>query len=96
VLEPGASVRLKADPGRVGIITGKKRERAGKVLWQVRFPDGTSYYREVHIEVLSEVQEDPIELLRQGKLGRARDLRGIQRKSSGLGCRWMSIAGNQN
>jgi hypothetical protein len=29
-MEPGTTVRLKADPGRVGIITGKVRERAGK------------------------------------------------------------------
>lgn len=76
MLEPGTTVRLRADPGRLGIITGRKRERAGKTLWQVRFPDGTSYYKEVHLEILSEVEEDPIELLRKGKLGRAKDLRG--------------------
>ena len=75
-MEPGTTVRLKADPGRVGIITGKVRERAGKKSWQVRFPDGASYYREVHLEVLSDVEEDPVELLQKGKLGRARDLRG--------------------
>ena len=75
-MDPGTTVRLKADPGRVGIITGKVRERAGKKSWQVRFPDGASYYREVHLEVLSEVEEDPVELLQKGKLGRARDLRG--------------------
>jgi superfamily II DNA or RNA helicase len=75
-MEPGTSVRLIADPGRVGIITGKKRERSGKTFWQVRFPDFVDYYRTVHLEVISETDEDPIDLLLEGKLGRARDLRG--------------------
>ena len=75
-LEAGTIVRLQADPGRVGVITGRHRVVAGKVRWQVRFPDGTDYHRESHLEVISESDEDPIELLRQGKLGRARDLRG--------------------
>ena len=74
--ESGMIVRLQADPGRVGVITGRKRIVAGKVRWQVRFPDGSDYHRESHLEVLSESEEDPIELLRKGKLGRARDLRG--------------------
>lgn len=74
--QPGTLVRLLADPGRVGVITGRKRTVAGKVRWQVRFPDGADYHKDSHLEVVSESEEDPIELLRQGKLGRARDLRG--------------------
>ncbi len=30
-MEPGTRVRLKADPGRIGIITGRVREKAGKI-----------------------------------------------------------------
>jgi len=75
-MEPGISVRLKADPGRVGVITGRNRKRAGKTLWQVRFPDGPDYHKEIHLEVLTESDDDPLDLLREGKLGRARDLRG--------------------
>ena len=76
IMQTGTSVRLKADPGRVGVITGRTRQRAGKTLWQIRFPDGADYQKEIHLEILSENGDDPIELLRLGKLGRARDLRG--------------------
>jgi len=72
----GDLVRLKADPGRQGTITGKTRIRGTDVLWQVRFPDGTDYQKTVHLEIVSEEDDDPIELLGQGKFGRARDLRG--------------------
>lgn len=75
-MQPGTSVRLKADPGRVGVITGRNRKRAGKTLWQVRFPDGPDYHKEIHLEILTESDDDPLDLLRDGKLGRARDLRG--------------------
>jgi len=75
-MQPGTSVRLKADPGRVGVITGRNRKRAGKTLWQVRFPDGPDYHKEIHLEVITESDDDPLDLLRDGKLGRARDLRG--------------------
>lgn len=75
-MNPGTTVRLKADPGRVGIITGKTRLRAGKTLWQVKFPDGADYHREIHLEIMTDDDEDPIDLLREGKLGRSRDLRG--------------------
>ncbi|MEZ4528705.1 MAG: hypothetical protein R2941_22555 [Desulfobacterales bacterium] len=45
-------------------------------MWQVRFPDGADYQNEVHLEIISDNDEDPIELLRKGELGRSRDLRG--------------------
>ena len=73
---PGDLVRLKADPGRQGTITGKTRVRGRKVLWQVRFPDGTDYQKAVHLEAVLEEDDDPVALLQLGKFGRARDLRG--------------------
>lgn len=75
-MEPGTRVRLKADPGRVGVTTGKKREFGDKTHWQVSFPDGVDYYREEHLEIITGDTDDPITLLHEGKLGRARDLRG--------------------
>lgn len=75
-MEPGTTVRLKADPGRVGSITGNTRQRAGITLWQVRFSDGFDYCREVQLEKISDTEDDPILLLKEGKLGRAKDLRG--------------------
>lgn len=70
----GARVRVKADPGRIGVLTGRNKERGGRILQQVSFPDGVSYIPEDQLEFLPEV-EDPIELLRKGRLGRANDLR---------------------
>ncbi len=74
MFEAGVRVRVKADPGRVGVLTGKHNERGGRILRQVSFPDGVSYFPEDQLECLPEV-EDPIELLRKGRLGRASDLR---------------------
>jgi ERCC4-related helicase len=74
-MQAGSSVRLKADPGRVGVVTGKTREIPGKIYWQIRFPDGFEFYQEIHLETLSE-GKDPLELFSQGKFGRAKDLRG--------------------
>jgi len=75
-MTPGSRVRIKADPGRVGVITGKKRERARRVYWQVTFPEGADFVLESQLEIIPEDLEDPIVLLEQGKFGRARDLRG--------------------
>lgn len=75
-MQPGDQVRFKTDPGRIGVITGKKRPRAGNTLWQVRFPEGPEYQKESYLEVVSDQDEDPIELLKHGKFGRSMDLRG--------------------
>ena len=75
-LDKGTIVRLKADPGRIGFLTGKTRE-LGKILYvQVRFPDGTEYHNINQLEVIEDEFEDPIDLFVKGKFGRARDLRG--------------------
>lgn len=74
-MEAGSQVRLKFDPGRQGTYTGKTRERAGRLLLQVRFPDGLIYVPEDQLEIISESVEDPLELLEKGKLSRATDLR---------------------
>lgn len=75
-MEPGTMVRLKADPGRVGVTTGKKKKIGPDIRWHVAFPDGKEFHKEIHLEVIQDDDEHPIDLLRQGKLGRARDLRG--------------------
>ncbi|MBW2643327.1 MAG: hypothetical protein JRC89_08125 [Deltaproteobacteria bacterium] len=75
-MQPGTAVRLIADLGRVGVVTGRTRSRGGNTYWQIRFPDRADYYRDIHFEILSEEENDSIELLRQDKLGWAKDLRG--------------------
>ena len=76
-MNPGTRVRIKADPRRIGVITGKKRERPNRVYWQVMFPEGPDFILGAQIELIPEELEDPVELVKQGKFGRARDLRGI-------------------
>jgi superfamily II DNA or RNA helicase len=74
-MNAGQRVRLINDPGRVGILTGRTLERVGLTRWEVQFPDGASYVPEDQLEVLAEVPEHPVELMRRGRLGLAADLR---------------------
>ncbi|MBD3340634.1 MAG: helicase, partial [Candidatus Lokiarchaeota archaeon] len=74
-MNAGTQVRLKSDPGRHGTFTGKKRERAGRTLMQVRFVDGPELVPEDQLEIVTELTEDPLDLLEKGKLGKATDLR---------------------
>ena len=45
--------------------------------YQVQFPNRTRYVPESQLEVIDDGPDDPIELLRSGRLGTARDLRQI-------------------
>ena len=76
-LEPNTRVRLKGDPTRHGILTGRTQPgRRGKgVRYQVTFPDTTSWVPDDQIEPVPVQQESPVDLLRARKLGRAVDLR---------------------
>lgn len=75
VFNAGCAVRLIHDPSRIGTLTGKKRERAGKVLFQVRFDDGPSFQQSYAIELVDEGADDPYELLDKKRFGRLPDLR---------------------
>lgn len=73
--EGGMEVRLVDDPGRRGTLTGKQRERAGVIMYQVRFSDGTSYQADYAIEPLSGVDDDVYTLIAESRYGRLTDLR---------------------
>ena len=72
-MEAGTQVRLVGDPSRIGVLTGRKR---GTRL-QVQFPNTTSFVPEDQLEAVEKVSTDPFELLEQGRLGRAIDLRRV-------------------
>jgi len=74
--DPGTRVRLKVNPGRMGVTTDKTRERANRLYQQVIFPDGMSYELLSSLEQVSDDYDDPIDLLSKGRIGRVRDLRG--------------------
>ena len=67
-------VRLIGDPGRIGILTGRTRERAGLTLFQVRFPDTTTYTPQDQLEPVGEEREHPLDLFEAGDIGPAIDL----------------------
>ena len=75
-MNPGTLVRLISDPGRRGITTGKSKTRGERIFWQITFPDGSQYISENQFEAIHTEVEDALDLFRQGKFGRARDLRG--------------------
>ncbi len=75
VLNPGTIVRLKSDPGRQGVLTGKHRKQAGVRKYQVAFPEGKTFQPDYELEVILDDESDWTSLLESGKFGRVRDLR---------------------
>jgi len=77
MMEAGTQVRLVHDPGRVGVLTGKKRQQGPRTRYQVRFPNRSQYVPERQLEVVDGLSDDPIDLLEAGKFGAESDLRRI-------------------
>lgn len=75
LLPPGTNIRLKSDPGRLGVLTGKYRDQAGVRKYQVSFPEGKSFQPEYELQVIEDDTSDWSELLQDGRFGRVRDLR---------------------
>lgn len=71
----GTRVRLIANPGRVGVVTGEPKIRAGRKKYQIQFPDGANWHSDSQLEMVEETPADPLELFEQGSLERAKDLR---------------------
>ncbi|RLA39948.1 MAG: hypothetical protein DRR42_26590, partial [Gammaproteobacteria bacterium] len=71
----GTKIRLVSDPGRIGFLTGKNRQRGETVYHQVDFGDATSYQPDYEIELVDDNHSDVFELLAQKKFGRLTDLR---------------------
>ncbi|MYD61770.1 MAG: DEAD/DEAH box helicase [Gemmatimonadetes bacterium] len=72
---PGCRVRLKHDPGRIGIITGNTRKIRDLFRWQVAFPEGDQYVPEDQLEVVTQGSEDALDQLVRGRFGDELDLR---------------------
>ena len=64
------------DPGRRGILTGRKRERSDGAVLQVRWQDNTmSWVPEYQLVVPESGAEDVFTLLERQRFGRVNDLR---------------------
>ena len=73
--EAGQQVRLKHDPGRVGVVTNRTRTRGDIRRLQVRFANGAQYVPEDQLEGVRSEGDDPLDLLTRGRIGDAADLR---------------------
>ena len=60
-------MRLKHDPGRIGVLTGKTREYGGLPRWQVTFAEGVHYVPEDQLEKVADGGDDPLDLLERGR-----------------------------
>ncbi len=67
-LEAGVRVRLKHNPGRIGVVTGRIRKYGGLRNWQISFPEGVQYAPEDQLELVGEGGDDPLDLLDRGRL----------------------------
>ena len=76
-MESGTQVRLTSNPGQVGVLTGRSREQGPITKLQVQFPDNAQYVPADQLEVVDNGPEDPIDLLKAGKVGEVADLRRI-------------------
>lgn len=74
IFEANARVHLKSAPDRKGRITGKTRERAGRLRYQVDFGDKLDYVIEGNL-VASEENADTYDLIEKGKYGGVLNLR---------------------
>ena len=69
-------IRLKRDPGRTGVSTGKTREINGKIYYQIRFGNGLRPIPANQIELVED-QGDLFERFKGGKLGGPDDLEQV-------------------
>ena len=77
-MEAGQQVKLKSDPTRKGVLTGKFHFIGSIRRLQVQFPNGPQSYPEKMLDLIEDVSasEDPLELLKKGNFKGIDHLRG--------------------
>ncbi len=73
-LKAGVRCRLKHDPGRIGVLTGRSRSSGAFTKLQIQFPEGAQFVPEDQLEAMP-AEEDALDLLERGRLGDELDLR---------------------
>ena len=72
----GDRVRVRSDPGRVGVVTGLSRPRLSLDYFQVAFPDGKAFVPEDQLELIRDGVGDPLAgFLEQARFATCGDLR---------------------
>lgn len=76
-MQAGDKVRLKANPGRIGILGNETDGPPARQRVLVNFLDGTEeFFLPGALEKVEKKAPGPYELIKQGRYGRANDLRG--------------------
>lgn len=73
-LKAGVRGRLKHDPGRIGVLTGRLRSPGAFTKLQIQFPEGALFVPKDQLEAVP-AEEDALDLLERGRLGDELDLR---------------------
>ena len=77
IMKPGDKVRKKANPSRVGVLTGETSGSSARLRYLVVFSDGEEFVLGESLEVVSgKSTQDPFDCIKQGRFGRVPDLRG--------------------
>lgn len=76
IFEVGDTVRIKSDPGAVGVFAGPTRQQGPILKLKVVFPTGTRWVPEDQLEAEAE-EADILDDLRSGRFGTAEDLRRL-------------------
>ena len=76
-MQAGDRVRLKANPGRIGILGHETDGPPARQRMLVNFLDGTEeFFLPGALEKVDKKAPGPYELIKQGRYGRTNDLRG--------------------
>lgn len=73
--QAGLRVRLKSNPARQGVLSGKTAGRSGSTRWEVVFPDQNAFLPGLALEAVPEDGPNPFEDMRLLRFGRPRELR---------------------
>ena len=91
----GATVRIKSDPGSVGVFAGSTRQQGPILKLKVVFPTGTRWVPQDQLEAEAE-QANILDDLRSGRFGTAADLRPPSGSATGgkggKRCLWQNRA----
>lgn len=74
---PGGRVRHIDDPGKIGTVTNRLRQRESGRQVLVDWGDRTEWHFEGELLPLDAIDDDVLELIRAGRYGRADDLRSL-------------------
>ena len=74
---PGQLVRHIDDPAKIGTVTDQTRTRASGPQYRVNWDGRLDWHYEEELVEADTADDDPLELIREGRYGRVDDLRRL-------------------